>query len=861
MGELSADRASLNASHPTQAPILRSLGLALSVALLALPVALVLGRAADAAHAESLPAELPLVSPQQQGCYEPGNLAPNPGFECDGPTPAEPADWEPDTYKGKPAVFYRSQLTRHSGEYSVAIASGIESSESRWQSIPIAAREDWVYEFSTWVNADNLSSKATVALSFWSDLPSPTTHLRTVTHDGTGNTAGEWVNLVESYKAPTGTRYIRLECHLLGAGTAYFDDVAIREFAREPVLNLVQIDEPDPVRPGDLLRYRLTLGNTGNVTATNIVISDTFDLNVVFAGDSLPPPDGGSGQVWFWTVPSAPVDGQHQIVVTVTVDAPLLDQTVLHNRVQWRSDQTTAEEDIETTVVRNRPILSIVKTDHPDPVTAGERLTYTIAYTNSGTAPMTDIWILETYPTQTLFLSATPSPTNAENTLWTMPDLLPGQSDAVTIVLSTSTSANGEVINTALFDSNEFSLVSVTETTTINGTKPPYRMRFSPEAVEIRVRVEQPETVSYDLKNTGSQTLTNIFVDAGRPDDWKGGIWVEPTQVTSLTPGELVSVSLHVEPAANEISGTYTVPITASDAEAAAYARATVLMTRHTKVQVEPDYKHHARRSEQVVAVHEVTNLGNFTDTIVVQVKPAIQWPVTPTSITLADVAAGEMRSITLRITVPHEAPIYSENMVTLSATSAISPSSELAYNVVIVSPWEVYLPLVRKPYVSTDPFCNGDFSSALSPCWMYTTDPPVERICNSGSCSARMGTPEDNEACEGELKPNTAVLSQVFVPSKTGQAILSFEYEIYTQDVLSDLYDTLELYVDNTRVFFVEEKNPDYSCGPESKFEDSPPIPLSLVRDEPVEIEFRLINRDTWFNTYAYIRNVQITY
>jgi uncharacterized repeat protein (TIGR01451 family) len=826
-------------------------------------VALVLGRTTSAAHAGPLLAALPLFFPQQEGCYDPGNLAPNPSFECNGLTPAEPADWKPDTYKGKPAVFYRSQLTTHAGDYSVAIASGTESSESRWQSILLAAREDWVYEFSTWANADNLSNKATVALSFWSDLPSPTTHLRTVFHHGTGNTAGEWVKLVESYKAPTGTRYIRLEVHLLGSGTAYFDDVAIREHAQEPVLDLAQIDVPDPVRPGDPLRYTLTVSNTGNVTATNIVITDSFDLNVDFAGAAVPPPDGGSGQIWYWTVPSMTVDGKHEIVVTATVHAPLPDQTVLHNRVQWRSDDTAPEEEVETTVVRNTPILSIVKTDHPDPVTAGERLTYTIAYTNSGTAPMTDILIWETYPTQTLFLSATPSPSNPPlNTQWTMPNLPPGESDAVTIVLSTSLSASGEVINSVLFDCNELNHMYVTETTTISGTKPSYRMRFSPEEAELRVRVEQSGTVAYDLKNTGSQTLTNILVDAGRPDDWQGGVWVEPRQIASLAPGELVSVSLHVEPAASEISGTYTVPITASNAADPAYARAKVSVGRHTEVQIEPDYKHHARRSELVVPVHEVTNLGNFTDTIVVQVEPSIPWPVTPTSITLANVGVGETRSITLRITVPHEAPIYSENKVTLSATSAFSPSSEFAYNVVIVSPWEVYLPLVRKPYVSMDPFCNGDFSSALSPCWAYTTDPPVNRFCASGSCYARLGTPDNDAACEGELKPNTAVLTQVFVPSETGQATLSFQYEIYTQDVLSDLYDTLELYVDHTRVFFVEEENLDYSCESESmEVKRNFSTSLSLVRGEPVELEFRLINRDTWFNTYADIRNVQLTY
>jgi hypothetical protein len=296
---------------------------------------------------------------------------------------------------------------------------------------------------------------------------------------------------------------------------------------------------------------------------------------------------------------------------------------------------------------------------------------------------------------------------------------------------------------------------------------------------------------------------------------------------------------------------------------APAYARAIVHVAQHAAVQVEPDYKHYAHPGEIITPVHQVTNLGNYTDTIfvqVTQVTPTVSWQVTPTSFTLTNVGIGEIRPITLIITVPHNAPIYTESQVALSATSAVNPDDELAYNVVVVSPWEMYLPLTMRPYVTPDDFCNGDFSSELALCW--TTKPPVERICDSGDCLARMGTVDAGELCEGELTPNTAVLEQTFTPAATGDAILSFEYEIHTQDVLSELYDTLELYIDNSRVFFVEEENLDYSCDlPPKVVSASFDTPLSLVQGEAVTIKFKLINRDTWFNTYANIRNVQITY
>jgi uncharacterized repeat protein (TIGR01451 family) len=845
-------------------PSLRVLCLIASVGALALLFALLVGSIANATQAAPSLSALLQSDPSQEGCYEPGNLAPNPSFECVGSSPSEPADWESVTYKGKPAVFYRSQLTSHSGDYSAAIASGSKATESRWQTIPIVAREGRVYEFSVWVNAENLDGKATVSLSFWSGLPDSDTLIREIFHEGTGNTPGGWVRLLTSHKAPEGTRYIRLECHLLGGGTAYFDDAAIKEYVQEPVLHLIQVDTPDPVQPGDLLSYRLTLSNTGNVTATNVVVTNTFDAQVLFTGDAIPTPEGGAGRIWYWRFPSVTVDGPHQIVMTTTVNAPLPDYTLLQNQVHWRSDQTDIQQGIEGTVVRSFPVLSIVKTDDPDPVIAGQNLIYSVVYTNSGTVSMTDILILESYPPETGFVSASPPPDNPPlNTLWLMPDLPPGQSQAVIIELSTSELADGEVLNTVLFDSNETNRVFVTETTTISITKPPFAMRFSPEQATVDAEVGQLVTQPYNLGNTGKQPLTGISVGFSRPSTWRGDMWIQPTTIASLAPGDWSPVTLFLEPAADEISGTYPVQIMAMSAKASAPAGATVLVDQHVQVQAEPDYMHYASPGVTITSTHQITNLGNYTDTILVLVKPRIPWPVSPTSVSLDHVGIGQMRPFTLVITVPDTAQINIENQVTISAISAIRPSEdELAFDIVFVRPWQMFLPLVMKPYVPPDPFCNGDFAQELESCWTYTVVPSVERICSSGSCFVRMARAEDDELCAGDLTPGTAVLRQAFTPTETGEATLRFEYEIHTQDVLSDLYDTLKVFIDNQQVFMVTEGNLNYGCdSPSMVVSGMAEIPISVVRDKQIALKFHLINSDTYFNTYADIRNVQIVY
>jgi uncharacterized repeat protein (TIGR01451 family) len=856
--------------HHLRRPALRLFGLMLGVGLLVFLFVFLLGNSTSVTQAALLLSHLILSHVPQGSCDEPGNLAPNPGFECAGASPGEPADWTYDTWEGSPAIFFRSDQLHHSGDYSVFIGSGSTESKSRWRSRPLDARPDRIYEFSVWVNADQLSNKATVSLTFWSGWPSGDTILKVVDAEGTGDTSGDWVHLVSSYMAPPGTRYIRLECRLYGAGTVWFDDAAIREYIEEPVLDLVQSDAPDPVYPpGQSLTYTLVYSNTGNSTATNVVITDTFDARVHFTG-SVPAPTGGSGQVRFWRLSSLPVDGPHQIVITTTVEPFLPDYSVLLNQVEWRSAQTSTRRNVELTVVRNVPVLEIVKIDTTDPVTAGERLTYTITYTNSGTAPMTGISLVECYPAPTVFITATPAPTNpAINNLWHMPDLVPGGIQSVTVVLSVSVSAaDGTVFNNVSLISNEVAR-SVEESTTIKGRpKPAISMTLSPKCPDIRVEAGETAMLRYQLNNAGGQVLTNISITPTMPQSWKGSIQIEPTGLVSLCIGCYQPVTLTVRPAADEISGTYTTQITATSSETSTHAMASVKVPRYWSVVVEPDNKHSAPPCDQVTFTHWITNLGNFTDTIVVNVFTSTSWSVSPTlPVTLTNVGIGKRRLFTVTVGVPCEARESDVGGVMVLATSATGRAQDPAFDFVVVGKpprdRQVFLPVVMKSYRGPDPFCNGDFKEPLEPCWEVKS-PPVERKCDGGGCCVRLGTAadDDNARCKGGLIAHTTELVQTFTPTATGVLVLSFEYQVHTQDVLSDIFDTLEAYVDATRVLLVVRGHYPYGCNVAPLVvTDTKQVSIPVVNGVPVTLKFRLLNRDTWFNTYADICNVRVTY
>jgi uncharacterized repeat protein (TIGR01451 family) len=157
-----------------------------------------------------------------------------------------------------------------------------------------------------------------------------------------------------------------------------------------------------PVRPGDSIGYQIVVTNTGEVTGTNIVISDVWDSNTF--NQSL----GSNWQIQgsyavFTTIAKLPPQS------AVTLDPLLMYVTTsLPSDVQWiqntaylTSTETTQQASgIETPIVG----LFIQKTHTPDPVYPGMVLTYTIAYTMYGT-PSTSPVITDYLPAEVTYLS------------------------------------------------------------------------------------------------------------------------------------------------------------------------------------------------------------------------------------------------------------------------------------------------------------------------------------------------------------------------------------------------------------------------------------------------------------------------
>ena len=115
-----------------------------------------------------------------------------------------------------------------------------------------------------------------------------------------------------------------------------------------PVWTLTKSDSPDPVAEGSTLVYTVIYGNVGNENATGVSVVETYPPQVTFVAADPPPSLGNT--VWNVGPLDAGVTGT--IVITVEVDAPLPNDTVLTNTVTIAGNEAPPLSVDETTLVQ-----------------------------------------------------------------------------------------------------------------------------------------------------------------------------------------------------------------------------------------------------------------------------------------------------------------------------------------------------------------------------------------------------------------------------------------------------------------------------------------------------------------------------
>src|SRR5262249_41382227 len=111
--------------------------------------------------------------------------------------------------------------------------------------------------------------------------------------------------------------------------------------------------------------------------------------------------------------------------------------------------------------------LSITKTDAPDPVTAGQTLTYTIAVTNNGPSDATGVTVTDTLPPNVTFRSASPGRGHSSRTVTCAVGALSnGAMATITITVTVTPTTTGSITNSATVTGSPTDPVSDNNTAT-----------------------------------------------------------------------------------------------------------------------------------------------------------------------------------------------------------------------------------------------------------------------------------------------------------------------------------------------------------------------------------------------------------
>jgi uncharacterized repeat protein (TIGR01451 family) len=233
----------------------------------------------------------------------------------------------------------------------------------------------------------------------------------------------------------------------------------------EVFLSLTKQASSSTIQQGQPLTYTIYYTNTGDQPVSYVWIWDDVDTDIgSIMTTSVNPPTSDPGETtdsrvaWYLgdVGSSGQVTSTGTLAFTILIDGDnqyLADHPLLVNHAflginPGSLPQNAALTSTVTTIIQV-PVLTITKSDFPDPVLVDRLITYTLHYTNSGSAPATKVLITDVVPLSTTYQTCSPSPCGESSGVvsWTIGTVPSGTNDTVNFsVLASEALETGTLI-------------------------------------------------------------------------------------------------------------------------------------------------------------------------------------------------------------------------------------------------------------------------------------------------------------------------------------------------------------------------------------------------------------------------------
>ncbi|WP_170069065.1 DUF7507 domain-containing protein, partial [Cecembia rubra] len=438
---------------------------------------------------------------------------------------------------------------------------------------------------------------------------------------------------------------------------------AITEVSQNALISLVKSADPKVYSAaGEEITYSFEVTNTGNVTLTNVSVSDLLPgLGTISpASVTLNP---GASQTFTATY----------TITLADMNTGKVDNTATASGTPPTGPAVT-DSDSETITADQNPSISITKTAGQSTYSsAGEEITYSFEVTNTGNVTLTNVSVSDPLPglgtisPASVTLNPGESQTFTATYTITLADMNAGKVD------NTATASGTPPTGPAVTDSDS-ETITAEQNPSISITKTAGQSTYSSAGEEI--------TYSFEVTNTGNVTLTNVSVS----DPLPGLGTISPAPVT-LNPGEsqtftatytITLADMNAGKVDNTATASGTPPtgsaVTDSDSETITAEQNPSISITKTAGQ-----STYSSAGEEITYSFEVTNTGNVTLTNVsvsdplpglgtispapVTLNPGESQTFTATyTITLADMNAGKVDNTATASGTPPTGPAVTDS-------------------------------------------------------------------------------------------------------------------------------------------------------------------------------------------------------
>jgi uncharacterized repeat protein (TIGR01451 family) len=244
-----------------------------------------------------------------------------------------------------------------------------------------------------------------------------------------------------------------------------------------PDVHISKTADSGAVTEGSQIGYTITVVNMGTGTATNVTVTDTLPNNpglswsIASVTPTLTGTDscsisGTNPQVLSCSFASLAPNASEAIHIVSATTAQTCG-TVSNVASESTGNDGTATTPNAVVITVACPVLNVTKVACPQAsVPPGGTLTYTIDYSNTGTAPATSVTLVDTLPSGTQVENSGGGTVSGNTVTWNIGTLAAGASGSKTLVVLVTANNGATLVNTVTLSSPNASTSATATTST-----------------------------------------------------------------------------------------------------------------------------------------------------------------------------------------------------------------------------------------------------------------------------------------------------------------------------------------------------------------------------------------------------------